>query len=229
MIPIKAKAIACSMLCGFVANIAIAQNDADLIPIDKNVKVGKLPNGLTYYIRRNVKPEGKVELKLAVNAGSVLERDDQQGVAHFLEHMAFNGTKNFPKNELTNYLQKAGVRFGADLNAHTSFDETVYDLPISSKDEKVLNGGFQVIRDWAGNLLLETEEIDKERGIILEEKRMRLGAGMRMVGQYFPKLFNGSMYGKRLPIGTEEVIKTAPRKAFTDFYTAWYRPNNMPV
>lgn len=229
MIPVTTKAIACSILCGFAINIATAQNDGDLIPVDKNVKMGKLPNGLTYYIRRNVKPEGKVELKLAVNAGSVLERDDQQGVAHFLEHMAFNGTKNFPKNELTNYLQKAGVRFGADLNAHTSFDETVYDLPISSKDEKILNGGFQVIRDWAGGLLLETDEIDKERGIILEEKRMRLGAGMRMVGQYFPKLFNGSMYGKRLPIGTEEVIKTAPRKAFTDFYTSWYRPNNMAV
>jgi zinc protease len=210
-------------------NTTIAQTNADGIPIDKNVKVGKLANGLTYYIRRNVKPEGKVELKLAVNTGSVLEKDNQQGVAHFLEHMAFNGTKNFPKNELTNYLQKAGVRFGADLNAHTSFDETVYDLPISSKDPNVLQGGYQVIRDWAGNLLLETAEINKERGIILEEKRMRLGAGMRMMMQYFPSLLNNSIYSKRLPIGTEEVIKTAPREAFTSFYKDWYRPNNMAV
>jgi zinc protease len=220
--------------CFFVAiamNVATAQKavNTGIIPIDKNVKVGKLANGLTYYIRKNVKPEGKVELKLAVNAGSVLERDDQQGVAHFLEHMAFNGTKNYPKNELTNYLQKAGVRFGADLNAYTSFDETVYDLPISSKDAKILQGGYQVIRDWAGNLLLETSEIDKERGIILEEKRMRQGASMRMMSQYFPRLLNNSIYGKRLPIGTEEVIKNAPRKAFTDFYNDWYRPNNMAV
>ena len=228
MIRIKTKSIASLLLCS-LAFAANAQNDADAIPIDKNTKVGKLANGLTYYIRRNVKPEGKVELKLAVNAGSVLERDDQQGVAHFLEHMAFNGTKNFPKNELVEFLQKAGVRFGADLNAHTSFDETVYDLPISSKDEKVLNKGYQVIRDWAGNLLLETSEIDKERGIILEEKRMRQGAGMRMMTKYFPSLLNGSKYGERLPIGTEHIITTAPRKAFVDFYNDWYRPNNMAV
>lgn len=227
----KSLLVSACFLTSFSADFVLAQKatTASLIPIDKNVKVGKLPNGLTYYIRRNVKPEGKVELKLAVNAGSVLERDDQQGVAHFLEHMAFNGTKNFPKNELTEYLQKAGVRFGADLNAHTSFDETVYDLPISSKDPKILQGGYQVIRDWAGNLLLETSEIDKERGIILEEKRMRQGAGMRMMSQYFPRLLNNSIYGKRLPIGTEQVIKTAPRKAFTDFYNDWYRPNNMAV
>ncbi|MCX6208066.1 MAG: insulinase family protein [Bacteroidetes bacterium] len=205
------------------------QAKSDVIPMDKNVKVGKLPNGLTYYIRKNVKPEGRVELRLAVNAGSVLEKDNQQGVAHFLEHMAFNGSKNFPKNELTNYLQKAGVRFGADLNAHTGFDETVYELPISSKDPVVLQNGYQVIRDWAGNLSLDSKEIDQERGIILEEKRMRLGAGMRMVAQYFPKMLNNAIYGKRLPIGTEEVIKTAPRKAFSDFYNDWYRPNNMAV
>jgi zinc protease len=224
----KLTATALVLLAVFIGT-ANAQKPTDLIALDKSVKMGKLPNGLTYYIRRNVKPEGKVDLHLAVNAGSVLEREDQQGVAHFLEHMAFNGTKNFPKNELTNYLQKAGVRFGADLNAHTGFDETVYDLPISSKDEKVLNNGYQVIRDWAGNCLLETEEIDKERGIILEEKRMRQGAGMRMMTEYFPRLLNGSIYGKRIPIGKEEIIKTAPRKAFADFYKDWYRPNNMAV
>ena len=224
----KLTATTLVLLAVFIGT-ANAQKPTDLIALDKSVKMGKLPNGLTYYIRRNVKPEGKVDLHLAVNAGSVLEREDQQGVAHFLEHMAFNGTKNFPKNELTNYLQKAGVRFGADLNAHTGFDETVYDLPISSKDEKVLNNGYQVIRDWAGNCLLETEEIDKERGIILEEKRMRQGAGMRMMTEYFPRLLNGSIYGKRIPIGKEEIIKTAPRKAFADFYKDWYRPNNMAV
>jgi zinc protease len=206
-----------------------AQKSADVIPLDKSVKFGKLPNGLTYYIRKNVKPENKVELRLVVNAGSVLERNDQQGVAHFLEHMAFNGTKNFPKNQLTEYLQKSGVRFGADLNASTNFDETIYMLPISTKDPKVLSNGYQVIRDWAGNLLLDQSEIDKERGIILEEKRMRQGASMRSMTKYFPVLTNGSMYGERIPIGKEEIIKTAPRKAFSDFYTDWYRPNNMAV
>lgn len=220
---------------GYVSILAIVntasaqQNKSDIIQMDKSVKVGKLANGLTYYIRKNIKPEGRVELRLAVNAGSVLEKDNQLGVAHFLEHMAFNGTKNFPKNELTNYLQKAGVRFGADLNAHTGFDETVYELPISSKDPVVLQNGYQVIRDWAGNLTLDSKEIDQERGIILEEKRMRLGAGMRMIAKYFPKMLNNAIYSKRLPIGTEEIIKTAPRKAFSDFYNDWYRPNNMAV
>lgn len=200
-----------------------------VIPTDKQVKIGKLQNGLTYYIRKNSKPESRVELRLVVNAGSVLEKDDQQGVAHFLEHMAFNGTKNFPKNELLNYLQKAGVRFGADLNATTSFDYTVYMLPISTTDAGVLHNGYQVLRDWAGNLLLEDGEIDKERGVILEEKRMRQNAYMRAIAQYYPDKFNNSMYSLRLPIGKEDIIKQAPRKTFVDFYRDWYRPDNMAV
>lgn len=206
-----------------------AQSPATLIPLDKNVKVGKLANGLTYYIRKNARPEKKAELRLVVNAGSVLEREDQQGIAHFLEHMAFNGTRNFPKNELLGYLQKAGVRFGADLNATTNFDYTLYMLPIPSDDEKVLNNGYQVIRDWAGGMLLEQEEIDKERGIILEEKRMRQNAFMRTYAQYLPVLTNNSLYGKRIPIGKETVIQTAPRKVFIDYYRDWYRPDNMAV
>ena len=206
-----------------------AQKETDAIPTDPSVKIGKLPNGLTYYIRKNAKPEKKIELRLAINAGSVLEKNEQQGVAHFLEHMAFNGTKNFPKNQLTEYLGKSGVRFGADLNASTGFDETIYMLPISSADPKVVSNGFQIIRDWAGNLLFDQGEIDKERGIILEEKRMRQGASMRMMTKYFPTLSNGSMYGSRIPIGQESIIKTAPRKTFVDFYNTWYRPNNMAV
>ncbi len=225
----KLIASGCLFFAVAITTTQAQQAKPDAISMDKDVKVGKLPNGLTYYIRRNVKPEGRVELHLAVNAGSVLEKDNQQGVAHFLEHMAFNGSTHFPKNELTNYLQKAGVRFGADLNAHTGFDETVYDLPISSKDPVVLQGGYQVIRDWAGGLLLDSVEINQERGIILEEKRMRLGAGMRMIAKYFPMMLNNAQYSKRLPIGTEEIIKTAPRKAFADFYRDWYRPNNMAV
>lgn len=208
---------------------SLSQAPWEPIQFDKNTRLGKLSNGLTYYIRKNAKPENKAELRLVVNAGSVLEREDQQGVAHFLEHMAFNGTKNFPKNELLSYLEKAGVRFGADLNATTSFDYTIYMLPIPSNDEKILNNGYQVLRDWAGNLLLEKEEIDKERGIIIEEKRMRQNAGQRTYAQYLPYLTNNSQYAKRIPIGKEETIKTAPRQAFADFYRDWYRPDNMAV
>lgn len=210
-------------------NCFISNAQSNKIPLDNNVIVGKLENGLTYYIKRNTKPEGKVELRLIVNAGSILEKEEQQGVAHFLEHMAFNGTTNFPKNELLNYLQKSGVRFGADLNASTSFDYTMYMLPISTTDETVLQNGYKVIRDWAGNLMLEPAEIDKERGIILEEKRMRQNAFMRTITQYYPIMLNNSLYSQRIPIGKEDIIKTAPKKAFADFYTDWYRPNNMAV
>jgi zinc protease len=134
--------------------------------------VGTLPNGMTYYIRKNLKPEKKVEFRLAVNTGSVLENENQRGLAHFMEHMGFNGSKNFPKNELVNYLQKVGVKFGADLNAYTSFDETVYILPISTEDTQVVEKGFTVLEDWAFNNLLDKEEIEKERGVVLEESRL---------------------------------------------------------
>ena len=129
------------------------------LPVDPNVKMGKLPNGLTYYIRKNTMPEKKVELRLAVNAGAVLEDNDQRGLAHFMEHMNFNGSKHFPKNELVDYLQKIGVQFGADLNAYTGFDETVYILPIPSEDPKIVDQGFTVLEDWAGNNLLDKSEI----------------------------------------------------------------------
>src|SRR6187455_3626188 len=155
------------------------------LPVDPNVKVGKLANGLTYYIRKNPKPEKKLELRLAVNAGSVLENNDQRGLAHFMEHMSFNGSKNFPKNELVDYLQKTGVEFGADLNAYTSFDETVYILPIPTDDPTVVEKGFTVLEDWAFNNLFDRNEIDKERGVVLEESRLNKGSYDRMSRQYF--------------------------------------------
>ncbi|MGY8909131.1 MAG: M16 family metallopeptidase [Flavobacteriales bacterium] len=154
------------------------------IPIDDKVKIGKLPNGLTYYIQNNGKPANKVELRLAINAGSILEDDDQLGVAHFMEHMNFNGTKNFKKNELVDYLQSIGVKFGADLNAYTSFDQTVYILPIPSDDDEKLEKGFDILEDWAGGALLEEKDIDEERGVVLEEYRSRRGADSRMMEQY---------------------------------------------
>ena len=201
----------------------------DPLPMDPDVKVGKLSNGLTYYIRKNVKPEKKVELRLAVNAGSVQENDNQQGLAHFMEHMGFNGSKNFPKNELVDFLQKSGVKFGADLNAYTSFDETVYILPIPTEDPAVVEKGFTVLEDWAFNNLLDKKEIEKERGVVLEESRLRKGSFERMSSQYFPRLFNGSKYATRLPIGKDDVLKTFKPEVLKSFYKTWYRPNLMAV
>src|SRR5690606_34093227 len=199
------------------------------IPVDPNVKIGKLENGLTYYIRRNEKPENKVELRLAVNAGSVLEEEDQLGLAHVMEHRGFNGAKNVPKNELANYLQQTGVKFGADLNAYTSFDETVYILPIPSDDPEVLEKGFTVLEDWAFNNLFDKEEIEKERGVVLEELRLSKGAGERMRRKYLPRLFNGSLYAERLPIGKDSVLKSFKPETLERFYKEWYRPNLMAV
>ncbi|WP_299555172.1 pitrilysin family protein [Seonamhaeicola sp.] len=199
------------------------------IPTDPDVKIGKLSNGLTYYIKNNSKPADKVELRLVVNAGSILEDEDQLGLAHFLEHMNFNGTKNFKKNDLVDYLQSIGVKFGAHLNAYTSFDETVYILPIPSDDPEKLEKGFQILEDWAHNALLLDKDIDEERGVVLEEYRLSRGAGERMLQKYLPKVLHGSKYAKRLPIGTKENLETFKHESLRRFYKDWYRPDLMAV
>ncbi|WP_297332107.1 insulinase family protein [Flavobacterium sp.] len=201
----------------------------DPIPFDPNVKTGKLKNGLTYYIRKNNKPEDKVDLRLVINAGSILENDDQQGLAHFMEHMCFNGTKRFPKNKLIDYLQSIGVKFGQHLNAYTSFDETVYFLPIPSDDPEKLEKGFQVLEDWAFNAVLTPEEVDKERGVVLEEYRLGLGAEKRMMKQFMPKMMYKSHYANRLPIGQKEILENFTYDKIKSFYKDWYRPNLMAV
>ncbi|NJO03031.1 MAG: insulinase family protein, partial [Bacteroidia bacterium] len=173
------------LLFGVTAS-AQALNVDQEIPLDPNVRYGKLDNGLTYYIRKNDKPEKRVELRLAINAGSLQEDKDQLGLAHFTEHMLFNGTKNFSKNDIVNYLQSVGVKFGADLNAYTSFDETVYILPIPSDKPEILNQGFQILEDWAHQATFVEEEIDKERGVVIEEWRTGQGAGRRMLDKYLP-------------------------------------------
>lgn len=200
-----------------------------LIPFDSSVRTGKLENGLTYYIKKNGKPENKVDLRLVINAGSILENDDQQGLAHFMEHMCFNGTKRFPKNKLVDYLQSIGVKFGQHLNAYTSFDETVYFLPIPSDDPEKLEKGFQIIEDWAFNAVLTPEEIDKERGVVLEEYRIGLGADKRMLGRYMPKMMYNSHYANRLPIGKKEILENFTHDKLVSFYKDWYRPNLMSV
>lgn len=200
-------------------------SSSQLLPPDPSVKTGKLPNGFTYYIRKNTEPKNRAHLYLVNQVGSILEKEDQRGLAHFLEHMGFNGTKNYPKNNLVGYLQKAGVRFGADLNAYTNFDETVYQLPIPTDDADLFRQGIQIMRDWAQDLTLDTTEIEKERGVVLEEKRLRKGAGQRMQEKYLPVLLNRSHYADRFPIGTEEVLKNFKSSTLKQFYKDWYRPN----
>ncbi len=195
------------------------------LPFDKDVIKGKLENGFQYYIRKNAEPEKRVTMYLAMKVGSILEDENQLGLAHFMEHMNFNGLKHFPKNELIDYLQKAGVRFGSDLNAYTSFDETVYQLPIPSDDPELLKNGLQVMRDWAQDAMLDTEEINKERGIIMEEMRGGRGAQQRMRDQYFPVMLNGSRYSDRLPIGTEKIVMNFDPEVIRQFHKDWYRPD----
>lgn len=199
------------------------------IPVDPNVKIGKLENGMTYYLRHNTMPANRLELRLAVNAGSILEDDDQQGLAHFTEHMAFNGTKHFSKNALVDFLERAGVRFGADLNAYTSFDETVYMLQLPTDRPGLVDSAFLVMEDWAHHVSMEGEEIDKERGVIREEWRQGLGADDRMRKKYYPTIFNGSKYASRLPIGLIEVIDHAEHETLRRFYRDWYRPNLQAI
>ena len=199
------------------------------IPQDPNVRIGKLKNGLTYYIRKNSKPENKIEFRLAVNAGSTQENDDQQGLAHFVEHMAFNGSKNFKKNELVDYLQSIGVEFAADLNAYTSFGETVYMLPIPTDDLETVKKGLQVLEDWAGGIEFTEEEIDKERGVVIEEWRLGRGANQRMRDQWFPIMLKDSRFAERLPIGKKEIIENSSYETIRQFYKDWYRPNLMAI
>jgi zinc protease len=199
------------------------------IPVDPKVKIGKFDNGLTYYVRQNEKPEGKIELRLVVKAGSILEDDDQQGLAHFTEHMGFNGSKHFKENELVSFLQSMGVQFGADLNAYTSFDETVYILPIPLNNPENLEKAMLVLEDWAFHVAMEGKDIDDERGVVIEEWRIGRGAQQRMQDRFFPKLFANSRYADRLPIGKLEILQNFEHDAIRRFYKEWYRPNLMAV
>ena len=218
------------ILTVLISQVAYSQNRlAEKIPIDPAIKIGKLSNGLTYYIRKNSRPEKKVELRLVVNAGSILEDDDQQGLAHFTEHMAFNGSKNFQKNDIVSFLQSIGVEFGADLNAYTGFDETVYILPIPTEKKENVEKGFQILEDWASTVAFDGAEIDKERGVVLEEERLGKGAEDRMFRVTYPKMFEGSKYANRLPIGKADILKTFKPDVIKRFYKDWYRPDLMAV
>lgn len=206
-------------------NLCAINGFSQKLTLDPAVTTGKLPNGFTYYIRHNENPKGKVFFYLVNNVGSNLETDEQRGLAHFMEHMSFNGSVHFPGDEMVSFLEKAGVRFGADLNAYTSFDETVYQLPIAIDDPKMLDNGLMVMYDWTHNALLDTKKIDRERGVVLEEKRMRSGGAQRVNDEFFPVLVNHSRYADRAPIGTEAVLKNFKPETLKSFYKDWYRPD----
>lgn len=199
------------------------------MPVDPQITMGKFPNGLRYYILPNNRPEKRAELRLVVKAGSVLEDDDQLGLAHFVEHMAFNGTKNFPKHELVAFIESLGMRFGAHVNAYTSFDETVYMLQVPTDKPGAMERAFQVLEDWAHNVTFDPAEIEKERGVVLEEWRSSRGASMRTTEKLFPILFKGSRYANRMPIGTPEIIQKSKPERLVQFYKDWYRPDLMAV
>ncbi len=199
------------------------------MPVDPQITMGQFKNGLRYYIRTTKKPEKRAELRLVVKAGSILEDDDQLGLAHFVEHMAFNGTKNFPKHELLAFIESLGMRFGAHLNAYTSFDETVYMLTVPTDKPGALEKSFQVLEDWSRNITFDPAEIEKERGVVLEEWRGGRGAGMRNTEKIFPVVFKGSRYANRLPIGKPEIIQNSKAERLTQYYKDWYRPDLMAV
>ncbi|HAW90416.1 MAG TPA: insulinase family protein [Gemmatimonadetes bacterium] len=201
----------------------------DPMPVGPGVTVGQLENGLQYYIRENSEPANRAEFSLVVKVGSVVEDEDQLGLAHFLEHMAFNGTENFEKQELIDFMESIGMRMGADLNAGTSFDETRYMLQIPTDSPEVMANTFQILEDWAHGLTLDPEEIDKERGVIIEEWRLRRGAAARIQDEQFPVLLRDSRYAERSPIGTVESLETFEHEALRRFYRDWYRPDLMAV
>ncbi|MGH7566277.1 MAG: M16 family metallopeptidase, partial [Gemmatimonadota bacterium] len=206
-----------------------ALSPSDTLALDPRVVHGTLPNGLQYYVRENHEPRERAELRLVVDAGSVLEGEDQRGLAHLLEHMAFNGTTHFGEKELVDYLESIGMRFGPDVNAFTSFDETVYMLTVPTDSSAIVATALQILEDWAHGIALEPGALDRERLVVVEEWRLRCGAEMRMLDEHLPVIFRDSRYAERLPIGRKEVIEEAPLEAIRRFYEDWYRSGLMAV
>ncbi|MGH7654674.1 MAG: M16 family metallopeptidase, partial [Gemmatimonadaceae bacterium] len=213
-----------------IASAAGAQGIDAPLPTDAHVIRGELPNGLHYIIRRNKRPEKRAELRLVVNAGSILETDAQRGIAHFVEHMMFDGTKRFPKQDIVNYLERVGMRFGADLNAYTSFDETVYMLQVPTDTARLLNTGLDIVQDWAsGATSFNPAEMKRERAVVIEEWRTGRDASTRVQNLQFPVMLQGSKYAERVPIGTKANLDTFPDSLAVQFYHDWYRPDLMTV
>jgi zinc protease len=223
----RAAYLACLLLV--CATAGAAQDLSAPLPLDSSIRAGTLPNGLRYLIRRNELPDDRIFLRLAVKAGSVDEANDQQGLAHVLEHMAFNGTAHFKPGELVAYLESIGAQFGPHVNAYTSFDETVYMLNVPTNRDGVLRRGFEALSDFAGGISLIPAEIERERGVVIEEWRGRLGASTRMQEPQIRAMFGMSRYADRLPIGTPESLKSFTHQRLRDFYEEHYRPDRMAV
>ena len=218
------------MMVALLTLVCAATMMAQPIPTDPDVRIGKLDNGMTYYIRHNAWPEQRAEFYIAQRVGSIQENDDQRGLAHFLEHMCFNGTEHFKGNEIVKWCETIGVKFGRDLNAYTSVDRTVYNISnVPTTREGIVDSCLLILHDWADGLLLEPEEIDKERGVIHEEWRMRTSAMVRMLERDLPRLYPNSKYGYRWPIGTMEVIDNFKPQVLRDYYEKWYRPDNQAI
>ncbi len=225
IVAVSAQAVAPAQAPPAAQPLALEQT----LPVDPAVRTGRFANGMQYYIRQNGRPDNRVSMRLAVNVGSIHEEDDQRGLAHFLEHMAFNGSTSFKPGELVSFLESIGARFGAHVNAQTSFDETIYMLDVPTDREGYFERGLLALHDFGAGMLLTQEEIDKERGVVIEEWRGRLGAGSRLTDKQLPALLKGSRYVERLPIGTPEILKSFPRQRLVDFYRKWYRPDLMAV
>ncbi len=209
---------------------ALSVPEGSTLSVDPDVRIGTLDNGLTYYIRANDEPMNRAELWLAINAGSLMEDEDQLGLAHFLEHMLFNGTENFPGMGVVDFLESVGMAFGPDVNAYTSFDETVYTIQVPTDDPETMEKAFQVLSDWAARATLDPAEIEAERGVVVEEWRLRdQTAAGRIQQQTLPFLLGESRYAERLPIGEMDVIRSAPPETVRRFYEQWYRPDLMAV
>ncbi|NLV53686.1 MAG: insulinase family protein [Bacteroidales bacterium] len=223
------KKILLSLIVALTSLFQASAQDMAL-PMDSAVRKGVLPNGLTYYLRHNEWPEKRAFFYIAQKVGSIQEEEDQRGLAHFLEHMCFNGTKNFPGDRLKQYLETIGVKFGENLNAYTSFDETVYNIDnVNVETAGAIDSCLLILHDWSHDLLLEDKEIDKERGVINEEWRTRSSAMMRMYEKGLPEMYPGSKYGNRLPIGTMDVVLNFPYEALRSYYHKWYRPDLQAI
>src|SRR6478672_9073538 len=209
--------------------LAARQALQDTIPLDPAVKTGTLPNGVTFYVRKNTRPASRVLLRLAVKTGSLDEADDQQGLAHMLEHMAFNGSEHFKPGDLVSYFESTGARLGPHVNASTGFEETIYMLDLPTDKPEVVEKGFTALADFAGGLTLDPQEIDKERGVVIEEWRGGLGAGSRIRDKQIPILYYNSRYAQRLPIGKPEILRTCPPARLRAFYDTWYQPDRMAI
>lgn len=218
------------LLLIFLSSGFLQAQEMQPLPIDPKVRYGKLDNGLTYYIRHNELPENRADFYIAQNVGSVLEEDNQAGLAHFLEHMAFNGTKNFPENGIDKYLQSVGMRMGENLNAYTSFDETVYTIINAPVDKpNVVDSCLLILHDWSNSLALTDSMIEKERGIIREEWRTRRDASQRLLEKQLQQMFPGNKYANRIPIGSIDVINNFKPEELRAYYKKWYRPDLQAI